>query len=62
MCAGGLIAITQQSRKANATDEDSIRAAERTREMLEQSGFAAARIETLPLEPACAVCALANAS
>lgn len=61
MCAGGLIAITQQSRKANATDEDSIRAAERTGERLEQSGFAAVRIETLPLEPACAACALATA-
>jgi SAM-dependent methyltransferase len=60
MCAGGLIAITQQSRKANATDRDSVRAAERTGELLEQSGFAAVRIETLPLEPVCAACALAS--
>jgi ubiquinone/menaquinone biosynthesis C-methylase UbiE len=56
---GGLIAITQQSRKPNATDRDSIQAAERTACLLEQAGFVSTRIETLPLEPACAACVLA---
>lgn len=58
--AGGLIAITQQSRKANATDADSIRAAEKTGALLEQCGFVRVRIETLPLEPVCAACVLAR--
>jgi trans-aconitate methyltransferase len=61
MSSGGLIAITQQSRKRNATDQDSIRAAERVGDLLEQSGFAGTRIETLPLEPVCAACILATA-
>jgi SAM-dependent methyltransferase len=60
MNPGGLIAVTQQSRKANATDQDSIRAAESTGAQLEQAGFGSVRIETLPLEPVCAACVLAR--
>lgn len=62
MVEGGLIAITQQSRKAGATDRDSIRAAELTGELLERAGFAGMRIETLALEPVCAACVLARAT
>jgi ubiquinone/menaquinone biosynthesis C-methylase UbiE len=61
MRAGGLIAITQQSRKKNATNEDSIRAAEKVGELLEEAGFGDVRVETLPLEPVCAACVLATA-
>lgn len=59
MRRGGRIAITQQSRKPNATDRDSIQAAERTADLLEKAGFASTKVETLPLEPACAACVTA---
>ena len=61
MRSGATIAITQQSRKSKATDQDSIRAAERIGELLEANGFGAARIHTLPLKPVCAACVLAVA-
>jgi ubiquinone/menaquinone biosynthesis C-methylase UbiE len=60
MRRGGLIAITQQSRKPDATDRDSIQAADRTVHLLEEAGFDSTRIETLPLKPACAACVLAT--
>ena len=61
MRVGARIAITQQSRKPGATDADSVRAAEAFADALERSGFTNARVETLPLEPACAACVLAEA-
>lgn len=61
MRAGGVIAITQQSRRKNATNEDSIRAAKQVGELLEAAGFGDVRVETLPLEPVCASCVLATA-
>jgi SAM-dependent methyltransferase len=62
MASGARIAITQQSRRPNATDRDSIRAVESVGELLEQVGFGSVQIETLPLQPVCAACVLAVAS
>jgi len=61
MRVGGRIAVTQQSRKPGATDEDSVRAAQTLTATLERCGFTNARVETLPLEPVCAACVLAEA-
>ena len=61
MRPGGLIAITQQSRKPGATDRDSMRGAQDVALQLEEAGFDSVRIESLPLEPVCAACVLATA-
>jgi SAM-dependent methyltransferase len=61
MRSRGLVAVTHQSRKPGATNEDSLRAAEALGEQLAAAGFGSIRVETLPLEPVCAACVLAEA-
>lgn len=55
---GGCIAITHQPRSPRATDQDAQRAGEAHAELLRSAGFTAVRLETLPLEPVAATCAL----
>lgn len=55
---GGRLAIATQSRRAGASDADSLRAGEEAAAWLRAAGLARVRVETLPLTPACAVCAI----
>lgn len=55
---GGTLAITFQSRRPGATDEDSRRAGEARAASLRAAGLEEVRVEVLPLAPVCAVCAL----
>jgi len=55
---GGTLAITFQSRKPGATDEDSRLGGEQRAKLLQAAGLTDVRVELLPLEPVCAVCVL----
>lgn len=55
---GGRLAITFQSRRSGAGDDDTRREGAAIAHKLEAAGYAAVRVEELPLEPACAVCVL----
>jgi len=54
----GRFAIGAQSRKPGATSEDSRRAGEEAAALLRAAGLDEVRVETLPLEPVAAVCAI----
>ncbi len=53
---GGVLAVTFQSRAADADDQASRRAAETVRALMAEAGFTDITTDELPLEPACAVC------
>lgn len=55
---GGTFAITFQSRKPGASDEDSRRGGEECAKQMREAGLVDVRVEILPLEPVCAVCVL----
>jgi len=57
---GGRMAVTFQSRRPGAGDADSRRMGEEVAARMRRAGLEAVRAETLPLEPVCAVCVLAQ--
>lgn len=59
---GGTIAITFQPRGTDPSDEKAKAFGERTRQLLEDARFEDCRVETLPMEPVCAVCVLGHAT
>ncbi|MBI3992905.1 MAG: class I SAM-dependent methyltransferase [Candidatus Lambdaproteobacteria bacterium] len=59
LAPGGTLALTLQPRAPKATDADAQRAGEHLVAQLREAGFAQVRLETLPLRPVNAVCALA---
>jgi cyclopropane fatty-acyl-phospholipid synthase-like methyltransferase len=56
----GRIALCLQPRARGATDEDARRMGEQICGWLERAGFRAVHLESLPMKPVCAVCALAS--
>ena len=60
LAVNGVFAITFQPRGKNPTDEKALAFAEKLVGLLQDAGLSHARIEKLPLEPACAVCVLAT--
>jgi len=54
----GIIAVTFQPRGQNPTDEQALAFGNKVADLLQRSGLAKTRIETLPLRPVCAVCVL----
>jgi SAM-dependent methyltransferase len=61
MKSGGVIALTFQSRKRDATNEDTQRGAEVIAASLQRAGFENVRIETFEMKPVNAACVLGNA-
>ncbi len=61
MKSGGVIALTFQSRKRDATNEDTQRGAEAIAASLQRAGFDNVRIETFEMKPVNAACVLGNA-
>jgi trans-aconitate methyltransferase len=53
---GGMLAVTFQSRAADADDQASRRVAETVRALMVDAGFTDITTDELQLEPACAVC------
>jgi hypothetical protein len=62
MKSGGAIALTFQSRKRGATDEDTQRGAEGIAASLQRVGFESVRIEPFEMKPVNAACVLGKAS
>jgi SAM-dependent methyltransferase len=60
MRPGGVIALTLQPRDKGATAADARRAGDRMATALRDAGFVVDRVETLPLAPVDAACALAR--
>jgi SAM-dependent methyltransferase len=61
MKSGGVIALTFQSRKRDATNEDTQRGAEAMAASLQRAGFENVRIETFEMKPVNAACVLGDA-
>lgn len=61
MRAGGRIALTEQPRLANATEEGARMAAKRLAEQLQQAGFEQVRVEVATMTGGPVVCALGRA-
>ena len=57
----GVIALIFQSRKRDATDEDTQRGAEDIAAALQRAGFKSVRIETFEMKPVNAACVFAKA-
>ena len=60
LAPGGRIALTMQPRSPKATDGDSRRAGELLCGQLRAAGFRNVRLETRPMAPVAAVCALGD--
>jgi cyclopropane fatty-acyl-phospholipid synthase-like methyltransferase len=60
LAADGTFAVTFQPRGSNPTDEKALAFASRVADLFAEAGLPVTRIETLPLEPVCAVCVLAR--
>ena len=61
MKSGGVIALTFQSRKRGATNEDTQHGAEGIAASLQRVGFESVRIETFEMKPVNAACVLGKA-
>jgi SAM-dependent methyltransferase len=61
MKSGGVIALTFQSRKRDATNQDTQRGAEARAASLQRAGFDNVRIETFEMKPVNAACVLGEA-
>lgn len=61
MKSGGVIALTFQSRKRDATNEDTQRGAKARAASLQRAGFKNVRIETFEMKPVNAACVLGEA-
>ena len=59
---GGVFAITFQPRGSHPTDEKALAFGEKVAVLLKDIGLSQIRIEKLPMNPVCAICALATTS